>query len=325
MKIIFPYLPPHPTPSLKMIGFFFFISFPWMYALSFIILILSLPFWFSAYPGIFYLFLVINTSIFIAVTYFTHSRELSSWRGLRLLCGSFMSGFANLTILYIFFILAFYYIRAVIATFTGFKNGRIYTQNWWIETISNRIKSGSWNLFSKINNNNSNYNYHVDADAEGNLRLDFPLGFYEAIFGCTKEVQFQQLQVGDNGNLHPVIKSINVTFPPGVESGTRLRLSQLGDASPSKGKSGDLYIVVSVPLQEGEFKREGINIFSDVKISPKQAKLGGQIAVNTVDGQTNVAIPPDTNKGYCLTLTGRGVPELASPSHRGDHIVRIVF
>jgi DnaJ C terminal domain len=310
-----------------MIGFFFFISFPWMYALSFVILILALPFWFSAYPAIFYPLLVINTAIFIAVTYFTHSRELSFWRGLRFLCGSFMSGCANLTIFYIFFILAFYYIRAIIATFDGVRKGRVYSQNWWIDTVLSRAKSGGWNFFNSTNNSNSNNSsnhiYHVDANAGGDLSLDFPIGFYDAIFGCTKDVRFQHLELGNNGNLNPVTKSISVTIPAGIKSGTRLRIAGEGDAV-DKGK-GDLYIVVSAPSQEAEFKREGMNIFSDVRISQQQATLGGQIVVNTIDGKANLTIPPNTDNGCCLTLTGRGVPRLGSPTHRGDHIIRIVL
>ncbi len=49
-----------------------------------------------------------------------------------------MSGCGNITIFYIFFVLLYYYIQAVIPTIQGFSKGREFTQNWWIQTVTQR-------------------------------------------------------------------------------------------------------------------------------------------------------------------------------------------
>jgi hypothetical protein len=123
-----------------MIGF---IVFPWTYALLFIILVLGWPFVLLDSAWVFGLYLFVNTAIFITVVRFTSSRQLSFWRGLRLLCGSYMSGCANITMIYIFPVLLFYYIRAIAATWTGIQTRKDCTEDWWIETISSRLKAGS--------------------------------------------------------------------------------------------------------------------------------------------------------------------------------------
>jgi hypothetical protein len=79
--------------------------------------------------------LIVNTIIFFAVVYFTSSSELSFWRGLRFLPCRYMSGCANITILYIFFILAFHYICMVVAMFIGIRKGKSYTENWWLQYV----------------------------------------------------------------------------------------------------------------------------------------------------------------------------------------------
>ncbi|MEM7555386.1 MAG: hypothetical protein AAF378_15055 [Cyanobacteria bacterium P01_A01_bin.84] len=122
--------------------------FPWMYAAIFICLILGLPF-IPENPTITLILAIINTSIFGCVSYFIHSRHLSAWRGLRLICGSFMSGCGNITFLYIFFVLFFYYVQAVLKTIQGIRQSREFTQNWWIKTVSERAKSNGWNILRK--------------------------------------------------------------------------------------------------------------------------------------------------------------------------------
>lgn len=113
------------------------IFFPWMYALSFIGLILGWPFWLLDYPWVFGGCLLINTAIFLGVAHCTTSSKLNFWQGLRLLCSAYMSGCANITILYIFFVLLFYYIRMIGATLVGIRKGKTYVENQWLKIIAN--------------------------------------------------------------------------------------------------------------------------------------------------------------------------------------------
>ncbi len=120
-----------------------------------------------------------------------------------------------------------------------------------------------------------------------------------------------------------VSKKLKLTIPPGVDTGTRLRVSNEGDAGQRSGPAGDLYVYLFVQ-EDPEFRREGINVLSDLKISYLQAILGSQIAVKTVEGEEPLTIPAGTQPGTVLTLENHGVPKLGNPVSRGNHLITIV-
>ncbi|MEQ8961016.1 MAG: molecular chaperone DnaJ [Coleofasciculus sp. C2-GNP5-27] len=117
-------------------------------------------------------------------------------------------------------------------------------------------------------------------------------------------------------------KKLKITIPPGVDNGTRLRVSKEGDAGLRGGPPGDLYVYLFVE-EDAEFQRDGINILSDLKISYLQAILGCRLQVNTVDGPVELKIPPGTQPNTVLTLENHGVPKLGNPVSRGDHLITI--
>ncbi|KKI98611.1 molecular chaperone DnaJ [Prochlorothrix hollandica] len=119
-----------------------------------------------------------------------------------------------------------------------------------------------------------------------------------------------------------VKKKLKITIPPGVDSGTRLRVSGEGDSGQRSGPAGDLYVYLFVN-EDAEFEREGINILSTIKISYLQAILGCHLEVQTVEGGQELAIPAGTQPGTILTLEGRGVPRLGNPVSRGDHLITV--
>ncbi|MEQ8998547.1 MAG: molecular chaperone DnaJ [Coleofasciculus sp. B1-GNL1-01] len=115
-------------------------------------------------------------------------------------------------------------------------------------------------------------------------------------------------------------KKLKITIPPGVDNGTRLRVSKEGDAGLRSGPPGDLYVYLFVE-EDAEFQRDGINVLSDLKISYLQAILGCRLQVNTVDGPVELKIPPGTQPNTVLTLENHGVPKLGNPVSRGDHLI----
>ena len=112
------------------------------------------------------------------------------------------------------------------------------------------------------------------------------------------------------------------SIPAGVDNGTRLRVSREGDAGVRGGPPGDLYVYLFVEA-DAEFKRNGINIESEITISYLQAILGCSLSVRTVDGPQELVIPPGTQPDAILTLDNRGVPLLNNPASRGDHLITI--
>ncbi|WP_254174914.1 molecular chaperone DnaJ [Planktothrix pseudagardhii] len=123
--------------------------------------------------------------------------------------------------------------------------------------------------------------------------------------------------------LNEVTKKLKINVPAGVDNGTRLRVASEGDAGKRGGPPGDLYVFLSV-APDPKFKRDGINILSDVKISYLQAILGFNFDVDTVDGSTKLTIPPGTQPGTVLTLENKGVPRLGNPVSRGDHLITVL-
>jgi molecular chaperone DnaJ len=119
-------------------------------------------------------------------------------------------------------------------------------------------------------------------------------------------------------------KKLKITIPPGVDNGTRLRVSKEGDAGLRSGPPGDLYVYLFIE-EDAEFQRDGINILSEIKISYLQAILGCHLEVNTVDGPVELTIPPGTQPSTVLTLENHGVPKLGNPVSRGDHLITILI
>lgn len=117
-------------------------------------------------------------------------------------------------------------------------------------------------------------------------------------------------------------KKLKISVPPGVDDGTRLRVSKEGDAGLRGGPPGDLYVYLMVE-SDREFTREGINIRSEITISYLQAILGCRLSVNTVDGPEELTIPSGTQPNTVLTLENKGVPKLGNAALRGDHLITI--
>jgi molecular chaperone DnaJ len=119
-------------------------------------------------------------------------------------------------------------------------------------------------------------------------------------------------------------KKLKITIPPGVDNGTRLRVSKEGDAGLRGGPPGDLYVYLFIE-EDAEFHREGINVLSELKISYLQAILGCRLEASTVDGPVELTIPAGTQPSTVLTLENHGVPKLGNPVSRGDHLITILI
>jgi molecular chaperone DnaJ len=116
--------------------------------------------------------------------------------------------------------------------------------------------------------------------------------------------------------------SLTVKIPPGVDTGTRVRLPGEGEPGDSGGPAGDLYVVVQVK-DHPIFVREEYEVLCEVPVSFTQAALGAQIEVPTLDGKVKMKIPPGTQSGKVFRLKHKGIPHLHG-SGRGDQHVRVL-
>lgn len=108
-----------------------------------------------------------------------------------------------------------------------------------------------------------------------------------------------------------------VQIPPGVNDGSRIRLSGKGEAGPRGGPAGDLYIFVSIKPHE-VFERDGRDLYAPAFVSIAQAALGCEIEVPSIEGGSHaLSVPEGTQTGERLRLKGEGMPSVRSAG-RGD-------
>ncbi|XP_044496868.1 chaperone protein DnaJ [Mangifera indica] len=117
-------------------------------------------------------------------------------------------------------------------------------------------------------------------------------------------------------------KNIKVKVPPGVSTGSILRVAGEGNAGPKGGPPGDLYVYLDVEEIPG-IQRDGIDLCSTISVSYIDAILGTVAKVKTVEGNTDLQIPAGTQPGDVLVLAKRGAPKLNKPSIRGDHLFTV--
>ncbi len=118
-------------------------------------------------------------------------------------------------------------------------------------------------------------------------------------------------------------RALSVNIPPGVEDGTRIRLSGEGEAGVRGGPPGDLYIFLSIGTHPF-FQRDGADLHFRATISMTTAALGGEFEVPTIDGgKTRVKIPEGTQSGRRFRLQAKGMPVLRS-KQLGDMYVQVM-
>jgi len=114
-----------------------------------------------------------------------------------------------------------------------------------------------------------------------------------------------------------------VTIPPGVDTGTRIRLTGKGEAGPFGAPPGDLYIFVHI-RRHPVFEREGTTLITRVPITFTTAALGGEIEIPGLDGTRHaIAIPAGIQSGKQLRQRGAGMPVLQGRG-KGDLIIEIL-
>ena len=117
-------------------------------------------------------------------------------------------------------------------------------------------------------------------------------------------------------------RALNVNVPPGVETGTRIRLAGEGETGPRGGVPGDLYIFIEVSKHK-IFERDGLNLFCRVPVSMAKASLGGEVEVPTIDGgRSRVRIPAGSQSGRQMRLKGKGMPAIKT-IQKGDMFIEM--
>jgi molecular chaperone DnaJ len=118
-----------------------------------------------------------------------------------------------------------------------------------------------------------------------------------------------------------VRQSIDIKVPPGVDTGTRIRINGEGEAGEPGAPRGDLYCQIRV-REHAVFERDGQHLICRVPITISQAALGGDIEVPTLDGQITETLTRGTQSGEVVRIHGRGMPSLRG-GRNGDLLVQV--
>jgi molecular chaperone DnaJ len=160
----------------------------------------------------------------------------------------------------------------------------------------------------------------------GRGQVSFQQGFFSVSRTCSQcqghgsVIRDPCSGCGGSGRLRK-LHTLNVKIPPGVDTGSRLKLRGEGEAAPAGGAPGDLYVVIQVephPI----FVRDNLDILCDIPISFTQAALGSEIDVPTLNGKVKMKIPAGTQSGKLFRMKGKGIIDVQG-YRQGDQHVRV--
>ena len=144
-----------------------------------------------------------------------------------------------------------------------------------------------------------------------NVRHELELPLETAVRGGKTEFY---LSIGNRN------EKLSVTIPPGVETGSKIRLREKGQPSPNGGPSGDLILLIKVS-DHPHFHRQGQNLNLTLPVSLAEATLGAKVDVPTPAGTVTLTIPKGSSSGRKLRLKGQGVKRRDGTA--GDLIVEL--
>lgn len=137
------------------------------------------------------------------------------------------------------------------------------------------------------------------------------------------DVTLEEAFTGSNRVLELDGRRLEVKIPPGVKTGSKIRVpGEIGKNIPGQ-QAGDLFLKVNV-LPHRTFDRKENDLYCEVPVDVYTVVEGGEIDVPTLKGTTlSLRIPPETQGGRTFRLQGQGMPILRKPSERGDLYVKI--
>ncbi|MCM8780492.1 MAG: molecular chaperone DnaJ [Candidatus Omnitrophica bacterium] len=159
---------------------------------------------------------------------------------------------------------------------------------------------------------------------KGTGRTVISSGFFQLTQTCSRcrgegtIIQTPCSECGGEGRTR-VIRKIKVKIPPGVDTGSHLRIRGEGEAGTVT--RGDLYIIIEVKPHP-VFQRQNNDILTEITISLSRAILGAEVEVPTLDGKVKMKIPAGTQSGRIFRLKGKGIPDVHTKAV-GDELVKV--
>jgi curved DNA-binding protein len=132
----------------------------------------------------------------------------------------------------------------------------------------------------------------ADQEAEVTISVE------EAFRGTTRSLSLS----GADGS-----HTVQVTIPPGVTHGQRIRLAGQGGQGTGGAAAGDLYLIVRI-APHPRFRLDGRDLYVELAVAPWEAALGASVAVDAPGGEAKLKVPAGSSSGRRLRLKGQGLP-----------------
>ena len=147
------------------------------------------------------------------------------------------------------------------------------------------------------------------------LNAEVEVSFDEAAFGGKKLIHLQDSTSGE-------VRSYEVNIPAGIEDGKTIRLRGKGMPGSGGGEDGDLMLTVRVKEKPG-FRREGLDVYTTVKVPFTTAVFGGEVPIDTLYGRVMCRIREGTQSGTKIRLAGKGIVSMKNASVHGDQYASV--
>ncbi len=176
------------------------------------------------------------------------------------------------------------------------------------------------NLFRQDGGDQSGYGRHT-YDSPGNTtEAEITVALSEVFHGAGRTLTLQSYELGPDGKMQPVTRTLQVKIPKGITDGAVIRLAGQGERGGGRGKAGDLLLRIRITA-DNRFKADGHDLYTVVAVSPWEALLGGGISIETMDGTVTLSVPRGSQNGRKLRLRGKGLPKRNGSA--GDIIVEL--
>lgn len=147
------------------------------------------------------------------------------------------------------------------------------------------------------------------------FEMESELSLEDAYHGCIRKIEIS----ASKGQ----VRRLEVTIPPGVRSGTKIKVANEGKPGSNGGVGGDLFLRVKLKKHD-TFWLEDDDVHSEIKLEPYEAVLGTAKKISTLDDIVELIIPPNTHNGRILRLRSKGMKNSAGVIV-GDHYVHIII
>lgn len=117
-------------------------------------------------------------------------------------------------------------------------------------------------------------------------------------------------------------RKIDAKIPPGVKTGSRVRLKGQGGSGVGGGPPGDLFLTIKV-LPDQRLRRDNDDLATTIQVDLFTMLLGGKLSISSINRTVKLDIPPETSNGRVFRLKGLGMPKLKNPSEFGKLYVTV--